>query len=292
MKASLGTLPDGRDGWAFEIKWDGYRTLAFVDGGRVRLQSSNLYDVTHKYPELAPLADGVARQRSRPRRRAGRARRPGPAALRADPAPRARRPRCSCSTCWRSTATTRSTCRTRSGAGCSASCSSAGDNWTVPAHRIGDGAELLDATGAQELEGVMAKRLGTIVPAGHADQGLAQGQAPPPGRGRDRRLHARHRQPVVELRGAARRSVGRRRAGRSPAASGTGFTQRRLDELTARLRGLRTAECPFDPPPPTAYRRGAMWVEPVLTATVEITEFTNEGYVRHASFIGPRRRFS
>ena len=59
MKATLGTLPTEDDGWAFEIKWDGYRTLAFVDDGAVRLQSSNLYDVTAKYPEIAPLAGAV-----------------------------------------------------------------------------------------------------------------------------------------------------------------------------------------------------------------------------------------
>jgi bifunctional non-homologous end joining protein LigD len=66
---------------------------------------------------------------------------------------------------------------------------------------------------------------------------------------------------------------------------GTGFTQRRLDELGTRFAELETDECPFDPPPPTAYRRGAVWLEPVLTAKVELTEFTNEGYVRQASFI-------
>ena len=48
---------------------------------------------------------------------------------------------------------------------------------------------------------------------------------------------------------------------------------------------LETEECPFDPPPPTAYRRGAVWLEPVLTAKVELTEFTNDGYVRQSSFI-------
>ena len=51
------------------------------------------------------------------------------------------------------------------------------------------------------------------------------------------------------------------------------------------MRALRTDACPFDPPPPAAYRRGATWVDPSLAATVEIAEFTNEGLVRHASFI-------
>ena len=40
-----------------------------------------------------------------------------------------------------------------------------GDNWVVPGHRVGGGAELVEATGAAGLEGVMAKRLGsTYVP--------------------------------------------------------------------------------------------------------------------------------
>ena len=66
---------------------------------------------------------------------------------------------------------------------------------------------------------------------------------------------------------------------------GTGFTQRRLEELLARLRALVTDECPFDPLPPREYRRDATWVRPELRARVEIAEFTNEGLVRHASFI-------
>ena len=59
MKATLSTLPGDDDAWAYEIKWDGYRTLAFVDDGRVRLQSTNLLDVTAKWPELGELARDV-----------------------------------------------------------------------------------------------------------------------------------------------------------------------------------------------------------------------------------------
>jgi bifunctional non-homologous end joining protein LigD len=66
---------------------------------------------------------------------------------------------------------------------------------------------------------------------------------------------------------------------------GTGFNQRRLESLTKRMKQLAIKECPFDPPPPTAYRKGATWIRPELQALVEITEFTNDGLVRQASFV-------
>ncbi|MDQ7792911.1 MAG: non-homologous end-joining DNA ligase [bacterium] len=43
----------------FEVKWDGYRCLAFVENGVMRLQSRNLRDLTSFYPELAPLPGWV-----------------------------------------------------------------------------------------------------------------------------------------------------------------------------------------------------------------------------------------
>ena len=49
--------------WAFEMKWDGYRTLAVVeadgDGRRLRLLSRTGQDLTATYPELAVLAGQV-----------------------------------------------------------------------------------------------------------------------------------------------------------------------------------------------------------------------------------------
>jgi bifunctional non-homologous end joining protein LigD len=45
--------PFDSDRHLFEIKWDGIRCLAFVEGGRVRLQSRELIDITAQFPELA-----------------------------------------------------------------------------------------------------------------------------------------------------------------------------------------------------------------------------------------------
>ena len=41
--------------WLFEIKWDGYRAVAFLDDGKVRLVSRNQNDLTARYPELKDL---------------------------------------------------------------------------------------------------------------------------------------------------------------------------------------------------------------------------------------------
>jgi bifunctional non-homologous end joining protein LigD len=42
--------------WLFEIKWDGYRAIAFIEDGKVRLVSRNQNDLTTRYPELKDLA--------------------------------------------------------------------------------------------------------------------------------------------------------------------------------------------------------------------------------------------
>ncbi|MFY9677792.1 non-homologous end-joining DNA ligase, partial [Glutamicibacter protophormiae] len=44
------------DDWCFEMKWDGYRALAAVKHGRVKLVSRNGKDMTEDFPELQELA--------------------------------------------------------------------------------------------------------------------------------------------------------------------------------------------------------------------------------------------
>src|SRR5271165_5243570 len=58
----LATLVDGPfddQQWLYEIKWDGYRAIAFLDGGAVRLVSRNQNDLTAAYPELRFMGDFV-----------------------------------------------------------------------------------------------------------------------------------------------------------------------------------------------------------------------------------------
>jgi len=57
MLAVPGPLPEEAEGWAFEVKWDGIRALAFAEGGRVRFLSRRGNDITAQFPELRGLAE-------------------------------------------------------------------------------------------------------------------------------------------------------------------------------------------------------------------------------------------
>ncbi|HEY6338645.1 MAG TPA: non-homologous end-joining DNA ligase [Candidatus Sulfotelmatobacter sp.] len=62
MLAEAVEKPFDRPEWLFEIKWDGYRAVAFIDAGKVRLVSRNQNDLTARYPELKNLANLVRAQ--------------------------------------------------------------------------------------------------------------------------------------------------------------------------------------------------------------------------------------
>ncbi len=50
--------------WLFEIKWDGYRAIAFVEDWRVRLMSRTQNDLTAQFSELGSLPQFVKAQRA------------------------------------------------------------------------------------------------------------------------------------------------------------------------------------------------------------------------------------
>ena len=291
MKAAIGALPPAAQDheWAFEIKWDGYRTLVFIDNslianGVVRLQSSNNIDVTAKYPELSALAAAVNAQSAiidgelvaldedgRPSFSLMQQHSIEVAFYAFDvlqindvdtialPYERRR--------------------------ALLAELLEAGPNWMVPTHRLGDGAALLAASAAQGLEGVMAKRLGSPYVPGKRSPNW-------------RKVKNRTRVEVVI--GGFNKGTGNRSSTfgallvgipatdgslRFAGGVGTGFTQARLESLLRELQQRVVADCPFSETPPRADTGDATWVRPELRALIEIAEFTNEGYVRHASFL-------
>jgi ATP-dependent DNA ligase len=55
LSSAADALPEG-EGWQFEPKWDGFRTLVFRDGDEFELQSRDLKSMNRYFPELiAPL---------------------------------------------------------------------------------------------------------------------------------------------------------------------------------------------------------------------------------------------
>ena len=62
MLASVIEKPFDDPNWLFEIKWDGYRAVAFIEHGDVRLVSRNQNDLSPRYPELQDLPKCVKAQ--------------------------------------------------------------------------------------------------------------------------------------------------------------------------------------------------------------------------------------
>ena len=286
MKATLGDLPTAEhdDEWAYEIKWDGYRTLAFVDDGAVRLQSSNSLDVTAKYPELRGFAEAV----NSPSAildgellvldESGR---PNFGLLQQHKAQVVFYPFDVLQIAGTDTVSLPYEQRRT----LLESLVEPGSNWMVPAYRIGDGAALHEVTAAQGMEGIMAKRLGSPYLPGKRSTNWRK---------------VKNRVQVEVTVGGFNEGIGNRSntfgallvgvpdddgALRFAGGVGTGFDQKLLESLYATLRSLATPECPFNKLPPRTYLAAATWVRPELRAMVEIAEFTNEGHVRHASFI-------
>lgn len=70
---------------------------------------------------------------------------------------------------------------------------------------------------------------------------------------------------------------------------GTGFSHQTLVELRRQLAPLERATAPFSPVPPRAWTGGSRhWVTPELVAEIAFGEWTNDGRLRHPSFQGLR----
>jgi bifunctional non-homologous end joining protein LigD len=67
---------------------------------------------------------------------------------------------------------------------------------------------------------------------------------------------------------------------------GTGFNGKLIQELMERMRPLEVDKAPVEVP--RADRKGAHWIKPSLVAEINFSEFTDDGILRHPSFVALR----
>jgi bifunctional non-homologous end joining protein LigD len=299
MRAVSGERPPDGD-WAFEIKWDGVRVISFLESGTLRLQSSNLIDITTRYPEVAPVANAIGDhtvildgemvafdEHGRPsfgllQHRMHLA------------SPREARERSlDVPTCYLFfdllhldgedlTGRPYRERRERLEA-----LVTAGSHWQVPASHPGDGAALLEAARTAGLEGLMAKRPGSPYEIGRRSPNW-------------RKVKIRRKQELViggwvagegnreGYLGALLLGYYEEGALRFAGKVGTGFKERDLRMLGTELSARAIDRCPFDPPPPRVIDRVAHYVRPELVAEIAFGEWTIDGVLRHPSYLGLR----
>ena len=295
-------LPRDSRKWSFEVKWDGVRAIAYVQPGRLRLESRNLNDITATYPEVRGLVaalgmheavlDGeiVAFDYSDPahprpsfERLQSRINVSAPAAVR-----RLMRTTPVVYAIFDLLYLDGHSLMERPYSERHAALESlelSGPAWRVPAVHPGDGERLLEATRSQGLEGVVAKRLDTRYEPGRRSgawlkikntdrqEMVIAGWLPGEGRRTDR---------IGALLVGVHENGKLRYAGRV----GTGFTEKTLDDLRRRLSPLKRDTSPFDVAPKLP--REAVFVEPRLVAEIEFREWTTERVMRAPSFKGLR----
>jgi len=302
MLATAGALP-GRDAdWAFEIKWDGVRVLAYVDGRpattTLRLESRNRIVITQRYPEIGDLPGAIAGHAAVLDGEAvafDEEGRPSFSRLQrrmhiADPREAATRTTSYPVTyeifdlLWLDGEDLTGLPFTQRRARLDGLQLPAG-RWQVPAYHVGDGTALLAATRAQGLEGVVAKKLTSPYEPGRRSRNWVKvknfrGQEVVIGGwlagsgGRAGRLGAL-------LVGYHDEAGLLRYAGRV----GTGFTDRVLRDLQGALEARAATASPFSDPIP---ERAARFVRPELVAEVAFSEWTPDGLLRHPSYKGLR----
>jgi len=69
---------------------------------------------------------------------------------------------------------------------------------------------------------------------------------------------------------------------------GTGYTDASLKELYTMLKKIAVDDSPFENPPRGAWLRQVTWVKPELIGEIAFAEMTDEGLLRHSSFQGLR----
>ncbi|MBL0920900.1 MAG: DNA ligase D [Phycisphaerales bacterium] len=288
---TLVERPPPGDAWLHEAKYDGYRLLAALDGGDVRLITRTGLDWTAKFPAIeaamrklavkravldgeAAVVDDAGRTSFQGLQKALKA---GEVdrmlflvfdALQIDDKDLTHRPLLE-----RKLALARLVGR---GEGV----------MRYSEHVLGDGERVYRGACARGMEGIVSKRADAVYTPGRSRTWV--------------KVKCTRRQEFVVVGWTApsgsRQGFGALLLGAHDDAGrlvyvgkvGTGFDGRTLSDIAARLKRSAIDRAPLTNQLSAAERRGARWVEPRLVAEVEFTEWTGDGRLRHPSFQGLR----
>jgi bifunctional non-homologous end joining protein LigD len=278
--------PFNREGWLFEIKWDGYRAIAEIESGRVRLYSRNLLSLEQRFTPLArslenfghdAVLDGevvVVDENGRPQFQllqdyqrnqqgqlayyvfdilylAGHDLRKLPLRRRKEVL--------------------------------KASLPSL-PHVALSDHVEEHGKEFFDLISQQGLEGIIAKDGGSFYSEGKRNLSWLK-------------IKTQQRQEAViggfTLPGGGRKHFGALLLGVYDKKDliyighvGTGFTEKLLRDIGSRLEPLVQKRCPFQKRPPA--NAGVRWVKPKWVCEVGFQNWTREKVMRHPTFLGLR----
>src|SRR6478752_9773936 len=316
MLATLASKPFSDPDWLFEIKWDGYRLLAVVRDGKVKLWTRSLKDGETYFPSLLTpptwiearqaIVDGevvaldgdgrpdfsLLQERISERRtgsggvgRRGAGRGTGDGATAAGPL------------VYqvfdllyldgRSLLSVPLEDRKR----LLRSVLKESNRVRYASHVVGEGEAFMEAARQNQLEGVVAKLRRSRYEPGRRTPAWLKLKVRPeqelvvggwtPGEGNARDL------------GAVAVGVYEEGKLRFAGKVGSGFTAATRKRLLAAMEPLATDAPPFDPPPPRDWRgrwggdlNGITWIRPELVIRAELGGWTRDGHVRQTSFKG------
>lgn len=283
MLATLVAEPFHLPGWVYEEKYDGFRIVAYKEGARVTLETRNLKDRTADFPEVAGAVRalraptlaldgevvvfdpaGISRFQLMPRREAGaavfvvfdclyaRGR-----DLRREPLTERRQAL---------------EAEVREGA-----------SLRLARRLAGDGFEAFRQAQAAGLEGLIAKDGRSAYEADRRSLAWRKVKV----RREEEFVIGGYTRPEGSRQHFGAILVGAWDAGRLRYAGkvGTGYTGTTLATLMAKFAPLARPSSPFADAP---RERSVTWLEPALVAQVGFTELTDDGRLRHPTFLGLR----
>ncbi len=291
MLATLSDRPFSDPNWLFEIKWDGVRALARIENGDLTLLSRTAANITKRYPELSSLPNALAareaildgeivaldaRGHSSFERLQERMHVRAPSEHLATQIPVVYFVfdllYCDGYDLRKSSLLERKQLLNR--------VVHTSERFRYSDHQLEKGKELFELAEQNGLEGILAKRI---------DSSYVSDRSP-------YWVKLKNTKTVDAVVGgwtAARTAAlpfGSLLLGlyqdkklRFIGHVGSGFDEKKLNELSGRLKELAASACPFDPVPETNEKPS--WITPALVARVKFSGWTDEHSLRHPVFL-------